>query len=310
MKKPHKNLLIVLLTLSLFLSSCATTKEADQNKIVNNDPYENFNRKMYSFNDKVDGYVAKPISDTYKKITPQPVQTGIYNFFNNLKNISVVINDALQAKFSQSAKDTGRFAVNSTLGLGGLFDVAKHLGLEQNEEDFEQTLAVWGVPQGSYLVLPLIGPSTMRGIPGAALDTAANPSTYIGMPIQLISLLNTRANAEGSLQFINEAALDPYVFTRESYLQWRDNLASDGKTQANYDVDDLDNEPTSTPKESAQKSPPAVDTAKTHESIHSLNLEPEAPLSIDTPKSTDNDTIQRTKPSKKKESHLTNKSYK
>jgi len=129
------------------------------------------------------------------------------------------------------------------------------------------------------------------------------------MPIQLISLLNTRANAEGSLQFINEAALDPYVFTRESYLQWRDNLASDGKTQANYDVDDLDNEPTSTPKESAQKSPPAVDTAKTHESIHSLNLEPVAPLSIDTPKSTDNNTIQRTKPTKKKESHL-NKSNK
>jgi len=169
------------------------------------------------------------------------MQTGVFNFFNNLKNVNVVINDVLQAKFSQSAEDTGRFAINSTVGLAGLFDVAKHVGLEQNEEDFDQTLAVWGVPQGSYLVLPLLGPSTSRGIPGAIFDTAANPASYIGMPVQLVSMLNTRASAEGALKFIDEAALDPYVFTRESFLQWRNNLATDGKAEAS-DVDGLDDE--------------------------------------------------------------------
>ena len=171
------------------------------------------------------------------------MQTGVFNFFNNLKNVNVVINDVLQAKFEQSAEDTGRFAINSTVGLGGLFDVAKRIGLEQNEEDFDQTLAVWGVPQGSYLVLPILGPSTARGIPGAMFDTAANPASYVGMPVQLVSMLNARASADGALKFVDEAALDPYVFTRESFLQWRNNLATDGKAEASSDVDDLEDEP-------------------------------------------------------------------
>lgn len=170
------------------------------------------------------------------------MQTGVFNFFNNLKNVNVVINDVLQAKFPQSAEDTGRLAINSTLGLGGLFDVAKHVGLEQNEEDFDQTLAVWGVPQGSYLVLPILGPSSARGIPGAVFDTAANPVSYIGMPVQLLSMLNARASAEGALKFIDEAALDPYVFTRESFLQWRNNLATDGKSGASLDMDGFEDE--------------------------------------------------------------------
>jgi phospholipid-binding lipoprotein MlaA len=121
--------------------------------------------------------------------------------------------------------------MNSTLGMAGLFDVAKSVGLEQNDEDFDQTLAVWGVPQGSYIVLPFLGPITTRGIPGAVFDSAANPATYISpiIPIQALSMVNARANAEGSLKFIDEAALDPYVFTRESFLQWRNHLASDGK---------------------------------------------------------------------------------
>lgn len=225
------------------LSGCATTEVVEQEPVVNKtDPYENFNRKMFGFNDSVDNYVAEPISNAYKWITPQFMQTGVYNFFNNLKNINVVINDVLQAKFQQSAQDTGRFTINSTVGVLGLFDVAKHVGLEQNEEDFEQTLAVWGVPRGSYLVLPFLGPSTTRGIPGAVFDTAANPATYVGMPVQLVSMLNSRASAEGALKFIDEAALDPYVFTRESFLQWRNNLATDGKAEATSDVDGFEDE--------------------------------------------------------------------
>jgi phospholipid-binding lipoprotein MlaA len=221
------------------VSGCATTTK-DSSVSIQADPYENFNRKVYGFNDNVDDYVAKPIADTYKFITPDFMETGVTNFFNNLKTINVVLNDVLQAKFEQSGRDTGRFLMNSTLGMAGLFDVAKTVGLEQNDEDFEQTLAVWGVPQGSYLVLPLLGPITTRGIPGAVFDTAANPASYVGAPIQVISLINTRANAEGALKFIDEAALDPYVFTRESFLQWRNHLATDGKTDASSDLNDID----------------------------------------------------------------------
>ncbi|MCX7099208.1 MAG: VacJ family lipoprotein [Methylococcales bacterium] len=234
----------VLIGSTLALGGCATTgNDGQPSTQAKDDPYEYYNRKMFAFNDGVDDYVAAPISDAYKWITPQFVQTGVYNFFSNLKGINVVINDVLQAKFAQGIQDTGRFAVNTTMGLGGVVDVASHVGLEQNDEDFEQTLAVWGVPQGSYLVIPFIGPSTLRGIPGAAFDTATNPTSYVGWPVQLVYMLNTRANAEGALKFIDEAALDPYVFTRESFLQWRTNLATDGKSESTLDLDDEADEP-------------------------------------------------------------------
>ena len=229
-----------ILVMTITLAGCATTGSAENaaNKV---DPYENVNRAMYVFNNKLDDYLAAPVSNVYNKITPQFARTGVFNFFNNLKNINVIVNDTLQAKFVQGGRDSGRFLINTTVGLGGLIDVATDTGLDLNIEDFDQTLAVWGVPTGSYLVLPFIGPSTMRGIPGSAFDVAANPSSYLGMPIQLVSLLNTRATAEGALKFIDEAALDPYVFTRESFLQWRNNLATDGKSEASMDFgDDLD----------------------------------------------------------------------
>jgi phospholipid-binding lipoprotein MlaA len=231
----------------LALNGCASTGDktaptADAAPSSPVDPYENINRKVFAFNDKVDNYVAEPIANAYKWATPQFMQTGVSNFFTNLKNINVVLNDLMQAKFQQSAQDTGRFLINTTAGVGGLFDIAKFAGLEQNDEDFEQTLAVWGVPQGSYLVIPFLGPSTARGIPGSVFDTAANPATYVGLPVQLVSMLNSRANAEGALKFIDEAALDPYVFTRESFLQWRQNLATDGKSEASNDLADFEDE--------------------------------------------------------------------
>ena len=222
---------------ALSLGGCATTKVEQSAEASKVDPYEGVNRDVFAFNDSVDNYVAEPISDAYKWVTPQFVQTGIFNFFNNLKNVNVIINDVLQAKFEQSAEDTGRLIVNSTVGLGGLVDVAQEVGLKQNDEDFDQTLAVWGVPKGPYVVLPMLGPTTIRGIPSAILDTAANPASYVGMPVQLVSLLNTRANAQSSLDVVKEGALDPYVFIREGYLQTREHLASDGKNQAAMDVD-------------------------------------------------------------------------
>jgi phospholipid-binding lipoprotein MlaA len=257
----------MLIGAAISLGGCATTGVTEQQNAANKaDPYENFNRKMFVFNDTVDDYVAKPISDGYKWITPQFMQTGVYNFFNNLKDINVVINDILQAKFAQSAHDTGRFALNTTMGLGGFVDVAKSVGLEQNDEDFEQTLAVWGVPQGSYLVIPFLGPSTVRGIPGAAFDAAANPTSYVGLPVQLISLLNTRANAEGALKFIDEAALDPYVFTRESFLQWRNNLATDGKSESSLDLDDALDE------DGVDSTPKAADAAVDKKTVPTLHV--------------------------------------
>ncbi|MEQ1530712.1 MAG: VacJ family lipoprotein [Methylococcales bacterium] len=259
MKQPHKisqrlkhhNSLACLFAVIVGLSGCATYSApgGHQTTINNVDPFEHANRKIYVFNDAVDDYVAKPISDTYKVATPQFAQTGIANFFNNLQNINVVINDFLQAKFVQGAQDTQRLLMNTTLGLAGFIDVARSVGLDQNEEDFEQTLAVWGVPQGDYLVLPFLGPITFRGIPGAVFDTLASPITYvgapllsnfIGTPIQALSLINKRANAEGALKFIDEAALDPYVFTRASFLQWRTHLANDGKTEADTDLFDIE----------------------------------------------------------------------
>jgi phospholipid-binding lipoprotein MlaA len=251
---------------ALAMTGCASTGEkaaptastAPSNPV---DPYENINRKVFAFNDKVDNYVAEPIANAYKWATPQFMQTGVSNFFTNLKNINVVLNDLMQAKFQQSAEDTGRFLINTTAGVGGLFDVAQYAGLEQNDEDFEQTLAVWGVPQGSYLVIPFLGPSTARGIPGSIFDTAANPATYVGMPVQLVQMLNARANAEGALKFIDEAALDPYVFTRESFLQWRQNLATDGKSEAKNDLADLEADLEDEAAEPAEHTKSQVDVA-------------------------------------------------
>jgi phospholipid-binding lipoprotein MlaA len=221
----------------------ASTSLMAKDKYTVADPYESFNRKMYDFNESVDHYVASPIANGYKVVTPDFLQTGVFNFFNNLKNFNVVINDVLQAKFSQSASDMGRLTMNTTAGLGGFFDVAKHVGLEQNDEDFDQTFAVWGIPKGSYLVLPLLGPMTTRSAPASAFDAATNPASYasipanyISAPVQFMSALNARANAEGALKFINEAAMDKYVFTRESFLQWRKNLESDGKVNMDDDL--------------------------------------------------------------------------
>jgi len=228
---------------ALSVTGCASTEsqvavtDVSAPVVTPVDPYEGFNRSMYGFNMGLDKYLLKPVADGYKFITPNFMQTGVTNFFNNLKGINVVLNDLLQGKFEQSASDLGRFTTNSTIGLLGLFDVATDLGLQQNVEDFGQTLAVWGVNQGPYLVLPVLGPTTLRDGGGIVLDKAANPGSYVP-GTGIIEGINERANAEGALNFIDEAALDPYVFTRESFLQYRNNLINDGKTDA--DTFDLD----------------------------------------------------------------------
>lgn len=238
-------LMLMAVLVFLLLAGCATTQVDESQEIVaaessidgredqdeqnEDDPYEGFNRAMYTFNDTLDSYLAEPIATGYKWITPELLQTGVANVFSNMKEITVLLNDMLQGKFLQGAEDTGRFLLNTTVGLGGIFDVATELGLEKHNEDFGQTLAVWGVPTGPYLVLPILGPATFRGVPGTAFDTLANPVTYLGWPVAVMAAVDKRANADGALKFIDEAAVDPYVFTRESYLQWREHLATDGQ---------------------------------------------------------------------------------
>ncbi|OAI20861.1 ABC transporter [Methylomonas koyamae] len=261
---------------ALSVGGCASTEPKDlgttniaEPKSNSVDPYEGFNRSMYSFNMGLDKYLLKPVADGYKFITPDFMETGVTNFFTNLKGINVVLNDFLQGKVSQGASDTGRFLTNSTIGLLGLFDVASDLGMQGNVEDFGQTLAVWGVDQGAYLVLPILGPTTIRDGSASILDRAANPGTYVP-GTGIVEGINDRANAEGALNFIDEAALDPYVFTRESFLQYRQNLVNDGKHSAEiYDIDvDVDDAIGGETKPA--KSEKATDKAKSSNGSSSL----------------------------------------
>jgi phospholipid-binding lipoprotein MlaA len=244
---PGKNRVLafagLLISSALLTTGCASTEIRDPTSPTRADgtpwadPYEGFNRSMYGFNMGLDRYLLKPVANSYQYITPDFMETGVSNFFTNLKGINVVLNDVLQGKLEQSAEDTGRFLTNTTLGVAGLFDVASGLGLRNNVEDFGQTLAVWGVDQGAYLVLPVLGPTTVRDGGGSILDRAANPGTYVP-GTGILEGINDRANAEGALNFIDEAALDPYVFTRESFLQYRTNLINDGKSDSSsYDLD-------------------------------------------------------------------------
>jgi len=246
------------------MSTLATAKTQDSPV----DPYEGFNRSMYGFNMGLDKYFFKPVSDSYKYITPDFMEIGVSNFFNNLKGINVVLNDVLQGKFEQSASDTGRFLTNTTIGVLGFVDVASELGMQNNIEDFGQTLAVWGVDEGAYLVLPIMGPTTIRDGSAVIVDKAANPGTYVP-GTGIIEGINDRANAEGALNFIDEAALDPYVFTRESFLQYRRNLINDGKSDANSYELDLEEALDETPASKKEEAKPKKSNANTSSKLES-----------------------------------------
>ena len=223
------SLLAVLLAAAL-LTGCATTETI--NGEINPDPYEDTNRSMYRFNDYLDRNIMIPIAENYVKATPEPVRNGITNFFDNLEYLNVILHSFLQGKLGQGLSDVTRFVVNSTLGLGGLFDVATEMGLEEHDEDFGQTLAVWGMDPGAYLYLPFLGPYTARNSPDVAGSYFSNPFTYIStiylLPVTFLNLLNDRANLLEASEFVNEASIDPYSFTREAYLQQRRYLIHDG----------------------------------------------------------------------------------
>lgn len=207
------------------------------------DPWEGFNRKVFRFNDKVDRYAFKPVAKGYRAITPQPVDDGVTNFFSNLDDVLVTVNAGLQGKFKQAGQDLARFGINSTLGVAGLFDVASRFGLPKHDEDFGQTLGVWGVPQGAYVVLPFLGPSTLRDIPGKVVDSAASPKRQLWnmdtvVALNALELIDWRADLLSQERTLDEAA-DPYTILREIYLQRRDFLIKDGQVEDEF-LDDTD----------------------------------------------------------------------
>jgi phospholipid-binding lipoprotein MlaA len=215
------------------LAACASDPVANPQ-----DPYESTNRRINDFNEKVDANLVRPVAVGYQKNVPQPVQTGVSNFFGNLKDIWSTLNNALQAKPVDTAETGLRVAVNTVFGIYGLFDVATWAGLQRRSADFGQTLGVWGVPSGPYLVLPLLGPSTARDTVGWTFDNYY--SLWNGVdPIGLrysgtaLRVVDTRAGYLGMDTSLNEVALDKYSFVRDAYLQrrnpkgWKRNLPAD-----------------------------------------------------------------------------------
>lgn len=230
---------VSLLAVTVLLSACATTQHTEEV----NDPLEGYNRAMYSFNDTLDRFVAKPIAKGYDTVMPDALSQGVSNFFNNLDEIRTIVNDLLQFKFSQAADDTGRFLLNSTVGVLGIFDVAGHAGHERNNEDFGQTLGVWGVGPGPYFVFPLFGPSTIRDGIGEFVDFEfTDPIGYIDhVPTRNqfygARVLDRRANLLGLEKVLDEAALDEYSYVRDAYLQRRQDLVYDGNPpEEDFDV--------------------------------------------------------------------------
>src|SRR3984957_6135722 len=215
----------------LGVSGCVTLPPNSQR--VPQDPWESWNRGVYKFNDKLDRAVAKPVTKAYVRVVPQPIRTGVTNFFENLNTTTVMVNDALQGKFLAAANDLGRFLLNSTVGLGGILDPATPAGLDRNDEDFGQTLGHWGVHPGPFVELPILGPSDLRDAPARVVDSYTNPRQYVKnnwvkYGLWLPALIDTRARLlplDETLQHV----YDPYAFVRDAYLQRRAYLVSDGK---------------------------------------------------------------------------------
>jgi phospholipid-binding lipoprotein MlaA len=220
----------------LVLSGCAVTHGVDPK-----DPWEGWNRSTQSFNDGVDDYVMKPVAKGYDQVMPTFAHHAVTNFFSNIDDIDVFINDALQGKFVQSGEDTARLLVNTTAGIAGFIDVGTMIDLPKHIEDFDQTLGIWGVPTGPYLVLPFFGPSSPRGAAGLLGDAALNPISYTGIYFSStitayavsvgvggLKAIDTRANNLGLEKVINEAAIDRYAFLKNAYIQRRNYLVNDG----------------------------------------------------------------------------------
>ena len=198
------------------------------------DPYERFNRKVFAFNEGVDKAILKPVAKGYQKILPQIARTGVTNFFDNLGMVVTTFNDAVQLKGTKVPVDIARFAANLTFGIFGLIDVATELGIENRNEDFGQSLGYWGVGSGPYIVLPLLGPSTVRDGSGLAVDYVVSPFFYwqeqerVRWGLAALDIVNARANLLPAEKLLDETGVERYTFLRDVYLQRREYLIHDG----------------------------------------------------------------------------------
>lgn len=254
--------LILACSLALLATGCATQ--------ANKDPLESVNRGVYKFNDVTDKYVFKPVAKTYKAVTPSPIRKGVNNFFNNLSSITTVFNDLLQFKFATAFTDAGRFVINSTFGIAGLIDVASMDNIPVHKEDFGQTLGYWGVGNGAYLVLPFLGPSTVRDTTGFVFDYyTTDPITYVHRDgnvalsngLRVVQFIDKRAELLDAKDITDSASLDPYAFVRDAYLQRRASLVQDGGESASNANDGFEPADEEAPKaEPAAPAEPAAET--------------------------------------------------
>jgi len=232
------------------VAACVLAASAGCSSVNPRDPLEPYNRTMYGFNDAVDQNVLKPVAEGYRSVVPQIVRTGVRNFFSNIEDVWIGVNNLLQFKVGDALTDWTRFLMNTTFGIAGLYDVASEAGLDKHNEDFGQTLGWWGIPPGPYLVLPLLGPSTFRDAPAVVVDAstsaygvlanAVSPDNANALRFGLLglNLVNKRADALGATTIIDQAALDRYAFTRDAFLQRRRNLVYDGDPPREKDPDD------------------------------------------------------------------------
>ncbi len=269
-----------ILIIANLLTACSTapTNDGDQK-----DPWEGWNRDVHGFNKDVDDAILKPVAKGYQEAVPNPVDEGITNVFSNINDIGVTINDFLQLKFLQGGMDASRFLINTTVGLVGVFDVAKKIDLPKHDEDFGQTLGFWGVPNGSYMVLPFLGSSTPRDTVGLICDALLNPLTYVSFfggvaanaataGATAIDVTDTRSDIMSTEKIVNEASIDRYDFLKNAYLQRRQFLVYDGNPPEEDEDDLLSNENTGNSTEVTNQSTPTTMSIGTSPNSTSVNV--------------------------------------
>ena len=230
--------------LSLFLGACSTPSAES---LAQNDPWEKTNRDIFDFDLRVDHAVARPVAEGYRSVVPEPVRDGIHNALTNLNAPVVLANDVLQGDGDKAVNTAGRIVINSTVGLGGLLDVASKIGIPGHENDFGITLGQNGIAEGSYLVLPFAGPMPPRDLLGVAVDQAFDPLTYVRfhgkdtwMVVRFgIGILDSRTSQLDAVEAIERSSIDFYATTRNLYRQSRNAKINNGKTSASDDLPNL-----------------------------------------------------------------------
>lgn len=264
--KAIRKRLIVGLALAIGFSGTALAEEYNNPR----DPWEGYNRGMFAFNEAIDKALIKPVAQGYEFIIPEPIRILVTNLFSNLSDVVIGVNDLLQGRGEQAYNDFGRVLINTTLGFGGLFDVAGNAGWYKSENDFGVTFARWGVSPGPYFVLPIVGPSDVRDTVGLAVNVAANPLTFVVKDPTAyytawgVNFINMRANLFPAEKIIEEAATDKYSYLRDAFMQNRLNLIYDGEPPPGLGEDNSDDPEVAdkTPEKSTgspEKSPAVAD---------------------------------------------------